>query len=178
MGSCPGADIGLYCPDTNIDPSLEQYQYLGNTDIGPNPLLNVFAFLFLGLGLPEMLISLRIKLFLSSKAWFHRSRRRHTIAMGEEILSKTPNFIEQRWVTKREPFICLFSWVILSSTKTIHSGNIYCELSEIWRTIACHNGAGCSIRSGHLFCERRMVGESLNKRPLTKFCRGQCRPQS
>ena len=44
MGSCSDTDIGPYCPDTNIGPSLEQYQYLGNTDIGPNPFLNVFAF--------------------------------------------------------------------------------------------------------------------------------------
>ena len=111
MGSCSDTDIGPYCPDTNIGPSLEQYRYLGDTDIGPNPFLNAFAFAFVHeLGLPEMLISLRIKLFLSSKAWFHRSRRRHTILTcdGRRDPLQNAEFYRATVSYEEEPFISFF----------------------------------------------------------------------
>lgn len=66
--------------------------------------------LFLGLGLPEMLISLRIKLFLSSKAWFYRSRRRHTILTcdGRRDPLQNAEFYRATVSYEDEPFICFF----------------------------------------------------------------------
>ena len=39
--------IAFDCPDTNIGPFLEQYQYLGNTDIGPWAVAQVLILVFI-----------------------------------------------------------------------------------------------------------------------------------